>query len=66
MNIVEFHTLSEQQREMMIEIALGNNGKCTHIFGGMCGEIYILDQGKYVNPRYACAKTPNPLKNHSK
>ena len=63
MDQIDFHVLDEDQKKFMLEVALGNKGKCISVSGGMCGEIYIFDQGENVSPRYICAKIPKPLKN---
>lgn len=42
----------------MLEICLGKFGKVVSVSGGMCGEIYIFDQGEHTTPRYICAKIP--------
>ncbi|MCU9924595.1 protein kinase domain-containing protein [Aeromonas caviae] len=65
MNKINFHTLDEQHKKLMLEIALGNKGECISVSGGMCGDIYVFDQGKNVTPRYVCAKIPKPLANGS-
>lgn len=63
MNKIVFHDLNEEQKKFILEAALGNKGKCISVSGGMCGEVYVFDQGKNVSPRYVCAKTPKPLTN---
>lgn len=65
MDKIDFHALDEQQKIFMLEVALGNKGKCISTSGGMCGEIYVFDQGENVSPRYVCAKIPKPLANGS-
>lgn len=45
----------------MLEICLGNKGKVVSMSGGMCGDIYILDQGQDVVPRFLCAKIPRQI-----
>lgn len=63
MDQIDFHALDEDQKKFMLEVALGNKGKCVSVSGGMCGEIYVFDQGENVTPRYVCAKTPKPPTN---
>ena len=63
MELIDFHTLDEGQKKLILEIELGNKGRCVSVSGGMCGEIYVFDQGKNVSSRYICAKIPKPLKN---
>ncbi|WP_193067830.1 protein kinase domain-containing protein, partial [Halomonas sp. 3D7M] len=65
MEQIDFHALDEHQKKLMLEIALGNKGKCVSVSEGMCGEIYVFDQGGNVSPRYVCAKIPKPLTNIS-
>lgn len=65
MDQIDFHVLDEYQKKFMLEVALGSKGKCVSISGGMCGEIYVFDQGENVSPRYVCAKVPKPLTNVS-
>lgn len=65
MDQIDFHALDEYQKKFMLEVSLGNKGKCFSVSGGMCGEIYVFDQGENVSPRYVCAKIPKPLKNVS-
>lgn len=63
MHELVFHGLNEEQKKIILEATLGNKGKCISVFGGMCGEIYVFDQGGNVSPRYVCAKIPKPLAN---
>lgn len=65
MDQIDFHALEEYQKKLMLEVALGYKGKCVSVSGGMCGEIYVFDQGENVSPRYVCAKIPKPLTNIS-
>ena len=62
MDHIDFHALDDTQKKFMLEVALGNKGTCVSVSGGMCGEIYIFDQGENVSPRYVCAKIPKPLR----
>jgi len=62
---IDFHALDEKHKIFLLEVALGNKGKCISISEGMCGEIYVFDQGENVFPRYVCAKIPKPLVNGS-
>lgn len=50
---------------LILEATLGNRGKCVSVSSGMCGEIYIFDQGENTHPRYVCAKLPKLLANSS-
>lgn len=65
MEQIGFHSLDNAQKQFMLKVALGNKGTCVSVSEGMCGEIYIFDQGENVLPRYICAKIPKPLKNAS-
>jgi eukaryotic-like serine/threonine-protein kinase len=62
---IDFHALDDARKKFMLEVALGNKGTCVSVSGGMCGEIYVFDQGENVSPRYVCAKIPKPLTNTS-
>ncbi|ELB2259393.1 TPA: protein kinase [Vibrio parahaemolyticus] len=62
---INFHSLDYQEKEFFLEVALGGRGKCISRTSGMCGEIYIFDQGENTHPRYVCAKVPKLLKNIS-
>jgi serine/threonine protein kinase len=66
MSEINFYALDECQRKIMLEICLGNKGQVISTSGGMCGEIYIFDQGEHVSPRYICAKVPKLSSNCSK
>lgn len=63
MSELNFYALDERQRKMTLEGCLGNKGKVVSTSSGMCGEIYIFDQGEHVTPRYICAKIPKQSKN---
>ncbi len=65
MKKIDFHALNNDQKKRILEITLGNKGTCISFCEGMCGEIYIFDQGKNTSPRYVCAKIPKPLKGAS-
>ncbi|WP_339614823.1 protein kinase [uncultured Gilvimarinus sp.] len=63
MDQIDFHALDAAQKKFMLEVTLGNKGTCVSVSEGMCGEIYVFDQGENVSPRYVCAKIPKPLRN---
>jgi eukaryotic-like serine/threonine-protein kinase len=65
MTEVDFYDLDEPKKKLMLEVALGNKGKCVNLTSGRRGEIYIFDQGDNVTPRYVCAKIPKKLANCS-
>lgn len=52
MTQISFHGLDAQQKKLMVELAFGNNGTCGSVSGGMCGEIYVFDQGENIFHRY--------------
>jgi serine/threonine protein kinase len=62
---MNFYSLSEKHKIIFIENSVGNRGKCIKHTSGMCGDIYILDQGKNTFPRYVCAKIPKPSNKES-
>ncbi|QOD00758.1 serine/threonine protein kinase [Pseudomonas putida] len=53
-----FYDLDDDKQELMLEVALGNRGVVVSRLNGMCGDIFIFDQGERVFPRYVCAKVP--------
>ena len=52
------YSMGEDERKSVVEICLGKYGRVTSTGSGMCGEIYVFDQGENVHPRYVCAKIP--------
>lgn len=58
----DFYSLDPELKILMLEGIVGR-GKCINLLCGMCGEIYIFDQGEVVTPRYVCAKVPKLLDN---
>lgn len=59
-----FHELDERSKTILLEGAFGR-GKCSFLTGGMCGDIYLFDQGINTFPRYSCVKIPKTTKNVS-
>jgi len=57
---LDFYNLAPEQKILVLE-GIVDRGKCIDVSGGMCGEIYIFDQGEEVTPRYVCAKVPKLL-----
>ncbi|WJD67836.1 protein kinase [Pseudomonas asiatica] len=53
-----FYDLDDDEQKLMLEVALGNRGVVVSRLNGMCGDIFIFDQGERVVPRYVCAKVP--------
>jgi eukaryotic-like serine/threonine-protein kinase len=62
MSEFDFYTQNIEAKKIILEIALGNRGKCSLHSSGMCGEIFIFDYGDKSYPRYNCIKIPKPLK----
>lgn len=58
MNDFSFYSLDDEQKKSMLEICLGKKGTVISTSSGLCGDIYIVDQGECVIPRYICAKVP--------
>lgn len=52
------YSMGEDERKHIVGILLGKHGKVVSTCSGMCGEIYIFDQGENTHPRYICAKIP--------
>ena len=65
MSEVNFYSLDEQTKKLILEAFLGDNGECVSLTSGRWGEIYIFDQGESVTPRFVCAKIPKQLANCS-
>jgi serine/threonine protein kinase len=61
MSDINFYSLDQQDRRMMLESAIGDGGKCTSVTSGMCGEIYVFGLGANVKPSTFCAKVPKQL-----
>ncbi|MBI6161174.1 protein kinase [Serratia liquefaciens] len=55
---VSFHDLDENLKDILLESALGKEGKIISKTCGMCGRIYIFDRGASTFPRYSCVKIP--------
>lgn len=60
-----YYNLSDDEQELMLAVALGNRGVVVNRLNGLCGDIFVLDQGEGVNPRYVCAKVPRNHKTTS-
>lgn len=60
-----FYDLSNDEQELMLAVALGNHGVVVNRLNGLCGDIFVLDHGEGVNPRYVCAKVPRKHKTAS-
>ncbi|WP_445673085.1 protein kinase domain-containing protein [Pseudomonas inefficax] len=58
MQNLSFYDLNEDTQAQMLSIALGNRGEVVNRLNGMCGDIFVLDQGERTYPRYVCAKVP--------
>ncbi|MER0204420.1 MAG: protein kinase [Nitrosomonas sp.] len=60
---MDFYSLELQHKVMILEGVIGRGKYIGGVSDGMCGEIYIFDQGEGVSPRYICAKLPKLLAN---
>lgn len=58
MDNVNFHYLEDSIKISLLEASIGSEGSCVSVTSGLCGEIYVFDQGENTNPRYFCAKIP--------
>ncbi|GEK15936.1 protein kinase domain-containing protein [Aliivibrio fischeri] len=58
---MNFHHLDDVNKKAILERTFPKLGKCIKQTAGMCGDIYVFDQGEYVVPRFVCAKIPKPL-----
>jgi len=65
MQNLSFYDLDDDMQALMLAGVLGNRGVVVDRLGGMCGDIFVLDQGEHVHPRYVCAKVPRKPKNAS-
>jgi eukaryotic-like serine/threonine-protein kinase len=54
---LNFYLLKPEIKKILLEKMIGH-GTLVEISEGMCGEIYIFDQGIGTYPRYVCAKIP--------
>jgi serine/threonine protein kinase len=52
----------ENEKRIYLE-TFHSKGVCSLHTSGMCGDIFVFDQGEYTIPRYTCIKVPKPLKN---
>jgi len=59
-----FYDLPDENKKVVLEDHYGR-GKCIHQTSGLCGEIFVFDQGINTIPRYSCIKLPKPIKNVS-
>ncbi|WP_411561643.1 serine/threonine protein kinase [Pseudomonas shirazensis] len=60
-----FYDLNDDDQKLMLEVGLGNRGVVVNRLNGLCGDIFVFDQGESVNPRYVCAKVPRNHKTAS-
>lgn len=58
--------LSEEAIQTIIEAHLHKYGKITRRTGGMCGSVYLFDQGQNVHPRWIAVKIPRTPGNDRK
>lgn len=57
---LNFYDLDDSQKKNFLE-AHYSKGECTLHTSGMCGEIFVFDQGENTIPRYTCIKLPKPI-----
>lgn len=62
---LNFYELDYESKKRILE-AYYNKGECILHTSGMCGEIFIFDQGINTFPQYSCIKLPKLIKNVSK
>ena len=58
---MDFHHLNNVKKKATLEQTFSKLGKCIKKTSGMCGDIYVFDQGECVVPRYVCAKIPKSI-----
>ncbi|HEY5823188.1 MAG TPA: protein kinase [Cyclobacteriaceae bacterium] len=58
--ILNFYDFDESQKKSLLEISYGK-GKCILHTNGLCGDIFVFDQGENTRPRYTCIKLPKPI-----
>lgn len=64
MNAIDFYTLDEALKKRLLE-GIINKGSLVSSTGGVCGDIYIFDEGDNCFPRYVCAKMPKNINKDS-
>ncbi|WP_206271459.1 protein kinase domain-containing protein [Pseudomonas viridiflava] len=62
---LSFYDLNDDMQALILAGALGNRGNVVNRLSGMCGDIFVLDQGEHALPRYVCAKVPRRAGNIS-
>ncbi|MFH6989413.1 protein kinase [Flavobacterium collinsii] len=62
MNEIDFYAQPLEYKKMLVESRAKIRGDFHQLLGGMCGEIYVYDQGEETRPRFQCVKVPKPLK----
>ena len=66
MSSLSFYELDLEKQKNFLELNFPKRGKCIEETGGLCGQIFIFDQGVDVFPRFVCAKIAKPLRNETK
>ncbi|WP_157824063.1 MULTISPECIES: protein kinase domain-containing protein [Psychrobacter] len=66
MSSLNFYELDLEKQKTLLEIRFPKRGKCIEETGGLCGQIFIFDQGINVLPRFVCAKIAKPLRYEKK
>lgn len=66
MNSFNFYELNLEEQKSLLEKVFPKRGKCIRETEGLCGQIFIFDQGIHVFPRFVCAKIAKPLGSETK
>lgn len=66
MSSLSFYELDLEKQKYFLELSFPKRGKCIEETGGLCGQIFIFDQGINVFPRFVCAKIAKPLRSETK
>jgi hypothetical protein len=60
---IDFYVQPLAYKKILIENRTEIRGEFHNLLGGMCGEIYVYDQGEQTYPRFLCVKIAKPLNN---
>lgn len=66
MSSLSFYELDLEKQKYFLELSFPKRGKCIAETGGLCGQIFIFDQGINVFPKFVCAKIAKPLRGETK
>lgn len=61
---INFNELGDINKKSLLD-SYFNRGQCILHTSGLCGEIFVFDQGVNTSPRYSCIKVPKPIKDVS-